>query len=62
MPIVIHEFEVVPQPHGSAAGGGGAPAPQAQQPPGNTKSALGPLDVGRIERHMRARALRVWSH
>jgi hypothetical protein len=59
MPIVINEFEVVPQQPGPA---GGSAAAQPQQAPGSAKSALGPLDVGRVHRHLRARALRVWAH
>ncbi len=56
MPIIINEFEIVAEPPALQA------APDAsREPPAGTPPALHPEDIVRIERHNRARMLRLWA-
>jgi hypothetical protein len=59
MSIVIHEFEVAPR--ADAAPGGEPPQSASRHV---TKAGTTPalLEIVRIQRHIRARALRLWAH
>lgn len=57
MPVVINEFEVVPQPQPSH------PPSEAEQPTGSAPSAgLNPRDVEKMVERNHERLLRVWAH
>jgi hypothetical protein len=57
MPVVINEFEVVPQTQGSGQGG------ETQSPhPAAPAPQLSPQDLDRIEERLKERMLRVWAH
>jgi len=57
MPVVINEFEVVPDTRPAARSANGADASDAPPP-----APLDPCAVAQAERVLRARALRVWAH
>ncbi len=57
MPVVINEFEVVPQTQTSGRGS----EPQSTRPAAQAPQ-LNPQELDRIEERQKERMLRVWTH
>jgi len=57
MPIVIHDFEIVPREDRAAA------SSRSPKPPAPEKSrGLSLIEVTRVQRHAHERSLRLWAH
>ena len=56
MPIIINEFEIVPEPAPTSA------ATLTEQPAAESDKTIPASEIGRLIKHLQERELRLWAH